>query len=217
VRADLCREAMRLTAILIEHPQGATPATYALAALMHFDAARLPTRTDSSGNLSSLFDQNRSRWDSHLIAEGQRLLDLSATGPDLTEYHLEAAIAWVHATAGKTESTNWGHIVSLYDKLMTIRRSPVVALNRAIALGQLEGPVRGLEEILAITDRDRLTTYPFYYAALGEFQYRIGRYDRAREQFLKALELARNPMERNFLEARFHACERAVQSNENLK
>ena len=210
VRVDLCREAMRLTAILLEHPLGATPATYALAALMHLDAARLPTRTDSSGNLSSLFDQDRSQWDSRMIAEGQRLLDLSATGPDLTEYHLEAAIAWVHATAGKTENTNWEHIVSLYDRLMTIRPSPVVALNRAIALGQLEGPVRGLEEILAITNRDRLMTYPFYFAALGEFQSRTGRYDLAREQFLKARDLARNPMERNFLEGRFQACERAA-------
>ena len=210
VRVDLCREAMRLTAILLEHPLGATPATYALAALMHLDAARLSTRTDSSGNLSSLFDQDRSQWDSPLIAEGQRLLDLSATGPDLTEYHLEAAIAWVHATAGKTENTNWEHIVSLYDRLMTIRPSPVVALNRAIALGQLEGPVRGLEEILAITNRDRLMTYPFYFAALGEFQSRAGRYDLAQEQFLKAIDLARNPMERNFLEARFHTCARAA-------
>ena len=210
VRVDLCREAMRLTAILLEHPLGATPATYALAALMHLDAARLSTRTDSSGNLSSLFDQDRSQWDSPLIAEGQRLLDLSETGPDLTEYHLEAAIAWVHATAGKTENTNWEHIVSLYDRLMTIRPSPVVALNRAIALGQLEGPVRGLEEILAITNRDRLMTYPFYFAALGEFQSRAGRYDLAQEQFLKAIDLARNPMERNFLEARFHTCARAA-------
>jgi predicted RNA polymerase sigma factor len=99
VRADLCHEAMRLTVVLLEHPLGATPATYALAALMNLQAARLPARTDASGNLSSLFDQDRSRGDSNLVAEGQRLLDLSSTGPDLTEYHVEAAIAWVHATA----------------------------------------------------------------------------------------------------------------------
>src|SRR5215467_10607740 len=165
---------MRLTAILIEHPQGATPATYALAALMHFDAARLPTRTDSSGNLSSLFDQNRSRWDSHLIAEGQRLLDLSATGPDLTEYHLEAAIAWVHATASRTEDTNWERIVSLYDMLLAIRPSPVVALNRAIAVAERDGPEEGLREIRNIPDLERLATYPFFPAAVGELEIRIG-------------------------------------------
>jgi RNA polymerase sigma factor (sigma-70 family) len=210
VRVDLCREAMRLTALLLEHPLGATPATYALAALMHFDAARLSARTDSSGNLSSLFDQDRSQWDCQLVAEGQRLLDLSATGPDLTEYHVEAAIAWVHATAGRTEDTNWGHIVSLYELLMTIRPSPVVALNRAIAIGQHEGPARGLEEIRAIADHDRLAKYPFYFAALGEFESRSGRYEQARQQFRRALDLARNPMECRFLEKRILACERAA-------
>jgi RNA polymerase sigma factor (sigma-70 family) len=207
VRADLCREAMRLTAILLEHPLGAIPATFALAALMHLDAARLPTRTDSSGNLSSLFDQDRSQWDSGLIAEGQRLLDLSATGPDLSEYHVEAAIAWVHATARTCDETNWGHVVSLYDMLMTIRPSPVVALNRAIAIGQHEGPALGLEEIRAIADRDRLANYPFYFAAQGEFEFRSGMYEIAQEQFRKALAVARNSMEREFLQKRISACE----------
>ena len=210
VRADFCREAMRLTAILLEHPLGAIPATYALAALMHLDAARLPTRTDSSGNLSSLFDQDRSQWDSGLIAEGQRLLDMSATGPDLSEYHVEAAIAWVHATAKTCDETNWGHIVSLYDMLMTIRPSPVVALNRAIAIGQHEGPERGIEEILSIADRDRLAAYPFYFAALGEFHYRSCNYELAHKQFNKALDLARNPMERNFLQERIRVCGRGA-------
>lgn len=212
VRVDLCREAMRLTAILLEHPLGATPATYALAALMHLDAARLPTRTDSSGNLSSLFDQDRSQWDSGLIAEGQRLLDMSATGSDVSEYHVEAAIAWVHAKADSAEDTNWGHIVSLYEMLMRIRPSPVVALNRAIAIGLHEGPGRGLEEIRAIADSDRLAKYPFYFAALGEFESRSRKYEAAQEHFRKAAGLARNPMERSFLEKRIRACQRAAGS-----
>ena len=134
VRAELCREAMRLAALLLEHPLAATPATHALAALMCLHAARLPGRVDASGSLISLFDQDRSRWDSRLVAEGQRFLDLSATGPELTQYHVEAAIAWVHAMAHRTEDTDWGKIVSLYNTLMTIRPSPVVALNRAIAI-----------------------------------------------------------------------------------
>ena len=209
VRVDLCREAMRLTAILLEHPLGATPATHALSALMHLDAARLPARRDPSGNLSSLFDQDRSQWDSQLVAEGQRLLNLSATGPDLTEYHVEAAIAWVHATAISMAETNWKHIVSLYELLMRIRPSPVVALNRAIAIGQHEGPVRGLEEIRAIADRDRLARYPFYFAALGEFEFRSRRYDISQQQFRRALAVARNPMEREFLQRRISACAQA--------
>ena len=209
VRVDLCREAMRLTAILLEHPLGATPATYALSALMHLDAARLPARRDPSGNLSSLFDQDRSQWDSQLVAEGQRFLNLSATGPDLTEYHVEAAIAWVHATAISMAETNWKHIVSLYELLMRIRPSPVVALNRAIAIGQHEGPARGLEEIRAIADHDRLARYPFYFAAIGEFEFRSRRYDISQQQFRRALAVARNPMEKEFLQRRISACEQA--------
>ena len=207
VRAELCREAMRLTALLFDNPLGATPATYALAALMCFHAARLPARVDALGNLSSLFDQDRSRWDAQLVAEGQKLLDLSATGPEITEYHIEAAIACVHAMAQRAEDTDWGRIVSLYDTLMRIRPSPVVALNRAIAVAQHEGPRRGLEEIRAIADLDRLAAYPFYHAALGEFEFRSGRNEIAREHFRKALALARSPMERRFLDQRVGACQ----------
>ena len=183
VRAELCQEAMRLTALLLGHPPAATPATHALAALMCLHAARLPGRVDASGSLISLFDQDRSRWDSRLVTEGQRFLDLSATGAELTQYHVEAAIAWVHATAQRTEDTDWGKIVSLYNTLMTIRPSPVVALNRAIAIALLEEPERGLEEIRTIADRDRLATYPFFHAALGEFEFHSGRHEIAREHF----------------------------------
>lgn len=210
VRVDLCREAMRLTALLLEYPDGAVPATYALAALMHLDAARLPARVDDLGNLNSLFEQDRSKWDLKLVAEGQRLLNLSARGPELSEYHVEAAIAWTHAIADCAENTDWETIVSLYDKLMSIRPSPVVALNRAIAIAQRDGPERGLEAIYAIHDSDRLATYPFYYAALGEFEIRIGKQEAAQEHFRTALALARNPMERQFLTRRMDACARVA-------
>src|SRR5713226_8233560 len=208
VRVELCREAMRLTAVLLEHSLGKTPTTYALAALMCLDAARLPARVDPSGNLSSFFDQDRSRWDQELVVEGLKLLELSATGSELTEYHVEAAIASIHARALRAEDTDWETIVSLYDRLKTIRPSPVVALNRAIAVAQNEGPERGLAEIRSITDRDRLAAYPFYPAALGELEFRRGRHESAREHFRAALALARNPMERRFLDQRVSACER---------
>jgi RNA polymerase sigma-70 factor (ECF subfamily) len=206
VRVELCREALRLTAALLEHPLGATPASYALAALMNLDAARLPARVDVSGNLYSLFDQDRSLWNRELVTEGLRLLDRSATGLELSAYHVEAAIAAVHASAGSAGDTNWGSIVSLYDTLMAIRPSPVVALNRAIALGQHEGPERGLEEIHSIAGRDRLAAYPFYFAALGEFELRSGRREIAHEQFQKAHALARNSTERAFIEQRISEC-----------
>jgi RNA polymerase sigma factor (sigma-70 family) len=212
IHIGLCREAMRLTAVLLEHPLGKTPATYALAALMCFDAARLPARVDASGNLRSLFDQDRSEWDQELITEGIKLLDLSATEPGITEYHVEAAIASIHARALRVEDTDWATIVSLYDTLMTIHPSPIVALNRAIAVAQNEGPERGLQEIHSIADIDRLGAYPFYSATLGELELRRGRHKAAREHFRAAVALGRNPMERRYLEQRVSACEEGKSS-----
>jgi RNA polymerase sigma-70 factor (ECF subfamily) len=206
VRAELCREARRLIAILLEHPAGATPATCALAALMCFGAARLPARVDPLGELIPLPDQDRSAWDRQLIGEGFRLLAQSAAGTALTEYHLEAAIAAVHATAARAGDTDWAEIAVLYDALMVLRPSPVVALNRAIAIAQNEGPERGLAEIAAIGGRERLAAYPFYAAALGELELRRGRREVAREHFQAARRAARNPMERRFLERRLGAC-----------
>ena len=212
VRSDLCREAMRLTAILLEHPLCAIPRTHALAALMCLHAARLPARIDASGNLSSLFYQDRSAWDQQLITEGMSFLDRSATGSELSEYHLEAAIASVHATARGIDNTDWAKIVSLYDSLMTIRPSPVVALNRAIAIAQRDGPDQGIAEIQAITDRDRLKSYPFYWAALGEFELRCKRYEMAHGHFRSALALARNEAERHFFSQRLQACDATIHS-----
>jgi RNA polymerase sigma-70 factor (ECF subfamily) len=206
IRVELCREALRLVRLLVDSPFAATPATDALAALMCLHAARLPARVDPSGNLSSLFDQDRSKWDADLVAEGQQLLESSAKGTVLTEYHLEAAIAAVHAVAPRVEDTDWGQIVTLYDRLLRIRPSPVVALNRAIAVGQRDGPERGLEEIRSIPSLDRLASYPFYPAALGELELRCGRPDAAGAHFHMAVELARNPMERRFFAQRLDAC-----------
>ena len=202
VRAELCREAMRLTALLGEHPPAAGPETSALAALMSLHAARLPARVDAGGDLSPLADQERSRWDSRLVAQGLALLERSAAGPEVTAYHIEAAIAAAHAGARSVNEADWESIVSLYDRLMAISPSPVVALNRAIAIGQRDGPERGVEEVDSIADRDRLKRYPFYPAALGELELRRGNRGAAREHFQSALPLARNETERRFLEKR---------------
>jgi RNA polymerase sigma factor (sigma-70 family) len=207
VRAELCHEAMRLAAVLLRHPLGGTPATYALSSLMCLSTARLPARVDASGNLCALLDQDRSHWDQELLRDGLRLLELSAKGSELTEYHLEAAIAAVHANAFRAEDTDWQMIISLYDQLMALRPTPIVALNRAIAVGQKEGPERGLEEINVIANPNRLAAYPFYSAAMGEFELRRGRRETARDHFRAALALARNPMERRFLDERVRACD----------
>ncbi len=206
VRVELCQEALGLTGLLREHPPAATPETNALAALLCLHAARLPARLDSGGDLSPLGDQDRSRWDAGLIAQGLALLERSATGPRLSAYHIEAAIAASHAAASSVEATDWRQVASLYDRLMTIAPSPVVALNRAIAIAQRDGPERGLEELRAIRDRDRLKGYPFHPAAMGELELRRGDLRAARQHFAAALALARNPTERRFLEKRVRAC-----------
>jgi RNA polymerase sigma-70 factor (ECF subfamily) len=202
VREELCDEAMRLAALLCKNPRTATPATHALLALMCLHAARLPARLDSSGDLTPLVEQDRSQWDAHLIAEGQRLLELSASGSELTSYHVEAAIAAAHASASHPAHTSWESIVELYDVLMRIRPSPVVALNRALAVAQRDGPERGLQEIGTIADRERLKEYPFYWASLGELELGCGRVEAAGDYFRKARGLARNPTELRLLERR---------------
>lgn len=215
VRAELCEEAMRLAALLLGHPLGATPATYALSALMCLNKARLPARLDASGKLNSLLDQDRSLWDQKLVNEGLQLLDLSANGSELSEYHVEAGIAAVHASAPSVQSTNWEEIVSLYNTLMTIRPTPIVALNRAIAIGQLDGPKCGLEALRRIADAERLAKYPFYEAAFGEFELKIGRAQFARQHFSAALSLSRNPQERHFFSQRVEACGASAEVREN--
>jgi RNA polymerase sigma factor (sigma-70 family) len=206
VRVELCREAMRLARLLLAHPLSAIPATHALYALMCFDAARLPSRVDASGNLKRLALQDRSRWDHSLVTEGRKHLELAAAGTEVSDYHLEAAIAAVHTSAASAERTDWAQIVALYDALLRVRPSPVVELNRAIALAQSEGPERGLEALRAIADSERLAAYPFFAAAFGELELRCGREVAAREHFRAALALARNPMERHFFEERVAEC-----------
>jgi RNA polymerase sigma-70 factor (ECF subfamily) len=208
VRVELCREAVRLAKLLRDHRLAATPPTLALLALMCLHAARMPSRVDESGSLSLLPDQDRSQWNRELIEEGQRLLEQSATGDAVSEFHIEAAIAWCHASAPTAQATNWVQIVALYDTLLRIRPSPVIALNRAIAIAQHAGPEQGLTAIHAIEGRERLRTYPFYPMALGELELQCGRRGAASHHFRTALQLARNPTEQRFMQGRIEACAR---------
>ncbi len=206
VRADLCGEAIRMAKLLLEAPSAAVPETCALAALMCLHAARLPSRVSVGGELNPLLEQDRSQWDRTLVDEGVALLERSSTGDVVSAYHLEAAIAAAHAAAPSVEATNWQEIVLMYDRLMAIAPSPVVALNRAIAIAQTEGPDSGLEALHAIPDSHRLSAYPFYPAALGELELRRGNLDAARDHFSSAAAIARNPVERRFLERRAREC-----------
>ena len=206
VRGELCCEAMRLTALLLEHPLGRTPATFALAALMCLTAARLPGRTDADGNLKRLADQDRGTWDHKLIEQGMDLLTDSGSGPEITEYHLEAGIAAVHALSPDGPSTDWPAIVALYHQLFALRPTPVVALNRAIAIAESEGVARAMATLEAIKDPKRLENYPFYFATLGDFELRQGHHEAARTHFKQAQRLVRSPAEKRFLAGRIAVC-----------
>jgi len=206
IRSELCTEALRLVRLLVERVSNATPATHALAALMCLHAARLPGRRDGGGELLDLFSQDRSSWDPVLIDEGLFHLERSARGATVTRYHLEAAIAGHHALASSAGQTRWTEILYLYDELLRLEPSPVVALNRAVALAQVQGPQAGLEALRAIPDADRLSSYPFYPAALGEMELRLGHLETAAAHFTRARELARNADERSFLIRRIAQC-----------
>jgi RNA polymerase sigma factor (sigma-70 family) len=209
ITEELCAEAIRLARLLVGCGATRTPGSRALLALMCLHAARLPARIDAEGNLSSLAQQDRSRWDRKLLAEGEHWLDESASGDEVSEYHFEAAIAALHARAARTEDTDWRGIVAMYDRLFAMRPSPVIALNRAIAVAQAEGPERGLEAIARIEDAKRLKKYPFFAAATGELELRAGRPERAQAHFLDAKSLARSAAERRYFDQRARQCGRA--------
>src|SRR5262245_22364935 len=174
---------------------------------MHLQAAKLPARVDAEGDFNPLVEQDRSRWDAQLVEQGLGLLDRSASGPVISAYHVEAAIAAVHAMAPGVDETKWDKIVRLYDRLMAIAPSPIVALNRAIAIAQRDGPEPGIDALRAISEPERMRSYPFYPAAFGELELRRRNFDAARGHFASAIHLARKDAERRFLERRIRHCD----------
>jgi RNA polymerase sigma factor (sigma-70 family) len=205
VREDLCHEAIRLATLLAEHPITGTPRSHALAALMCLHAARSPARLDAEAHFVSLEQQDRSLWDGALINRGIQQLS-AARGGDISEYHIEAAIAVEHARASSFEQTDWSAIVELYDALCALKPTPVVALNRAIAVGFARGPEEGLCALAELPDRERLRGYPFLPAAEGELLQRAGRLPEARACFERARELARTPTEAQWFMRRIQQC-----------
>jgi RNA polymerase sigma-70 factor (ECF subfamily) len=206
VRVEVCEEAIRLGSLLALHPSGNRPKTHALLALMLLNSARIPARMDDEGNLLRLQEQDRTRWDKAMIGRGMFHMAQSAAGDELTEYHLQAGIAACHSAAPDYDSTDWRQILILYDKLSEFDRSPVVALNRAIALAKIQGPQAGLAAVAEIEGLDKLESYYLLYAVLGEFEERLNNLPAAANHFRKALELAGLKSERAFLAKRLEAC-----------
>jgi RNA polymerase sigma-70 factor, ECF subfamily len=197
VRADLCAEAIRLARLLVELMPD-EPEVHGLLALLLLTESRRAARTDEAGALVRLPDQDRSRWDPALIAEGQAIvracLRRNLPGP----YQIQAAIAAVHSDAAEAVDTDWGQIVALYDQLLAVSPTPVVALNRAIAVAEVEGPAPAL----ALLDKLDLERYHLFHAARADLLERLGRFDQARVAYDQALDLTANGPERDLLRHR---------------
>jgi len=199
LREELCQEAIRLTSLLVGHPAGATPRSHALLALMLLTAARFPSRLDEQGVLLRLDDQDRSQWDQALITRGLIHLVEAAQGNEVSEYHLQAGIAACHCTAADYASTDWARILRHYDELNRLKPSPVVALNRAVAVAYLHGPKAGLDAIADIPQRDRLESHYLLHAVEGELYWRLQDHRAAAESFRRALRLAQVGPEQLYL------------------
>ena len=200
VRLDLTAEAIRLGRLLVELlPE---PEACGLLALMLLHESRRLARTSPSGELILLDEQDRSRWDRGQIAEGKRLVEQVLWSRRFGPYTIQAAIAAVHASASDAASTDWNEIVGLYDALLQLDPSPVIELNRAVAIAMRDGPAEGLALVNAILERGDLTDYRFSHAARADMCRRLGRTAEARSSYERALALARQEPERRFLERR---------------
>ena len=197
VRTDLCAEAIRLARRLVELMPDEAEAR-GLLALMLLAESRRPARTDDGGTLVLLGDQDRSLWDRQLIAEGQEIVRWCLRRNDPGPFQVQAAIAAVHSDAATAEDTDWSQIVQLYDHLLLLTPSAVVALNRAIAVAELDGP----DVALGLVDRLGLDDYHLFHATRGVLLDRLGRADEATAAHARALELTDNPAERALLSSR---------------
>ena len=200
MRHDLSGEAIRLGRLLVELlPE---PEALGLLALMLLQDSRRAARTSESGELILLDDQDRSLWDRDQIAEGSRLVERALSSRRFGPYMIQAAIAGVHADAPFAAATDWAEIVGLYDVLSRVDPSPVIELNRAVAVAMRDGPAAGLALVEAILDRGDLLDYRLAHATRAELCRRLGRTADARASYERALALARQEPERRFLERR---------------
>jgi RNA polymerase sigma-70 factor (ECF subfamily) len=200
IRDDLCAEAIRLGRLVVDLL--GEPEAQALLALMLLHEARRSSRVDEAGDLILLENQNRSLWDQGRIVEAQGLIERALASHRVGPYLLQAAIASLHALAPNVDDTDWPQIVSLYDTLLRVDPSPVVALNRAVAIGMRDGPAVGLRSIEAVMEQGGLDDYHLAYSARAEMERRLGRGEAAAASYNRALEFARQPAERRFLQTR---------------
>jgi RNA polymerase sigma-70 factor (ECF subfamily) len=206
VRPNLCQEALRLGRIVAELAPN-EPEVHGLVALMEIQASRLRARVGPSGEPIVLLDQNRAKWDYVLIQRGLAALERAASlGGALGPFALQAAIAACHARARAAEETDWMRIASLYQALAQVTPSPIVELNRAVAVSMAHGPAAGLEIVDGLTSEPTLASYHLLPSVRGDFLRKLGRFDEARAELERAASLTRNARERELLLDRARGC-----------
>jgi RNA polymerase sigma-70 factor, ECF subfamily len=205
IKSDLCGEAIRLARLLAADRRTNEPRVRALLALMLFHSAREGSRTTADGSLMLLGDQDRAQWNPQATAEAFTFFELSLSGSK-TAYHIEAAIASVHASAQTFPQTNWARVRELYDELLQLKPTPVVALNRAIAVGHEAGPQAGLTTLQVLATDPYLARYHLLPAAQGAFSLAVGARTQAAEFYRMAVELAPSAPEKRLLEAKLADC-----------
>lgn len=212
IRLDLCGEAIRLCRLLSAHAIGDWPRVHALLALMLLQASRLPARVDEAGDLLLLFDQDRRLWDRQAIAQGFYHLEKARSGEELSEYHLQAGIAACHASAETYESTDWSMILFYYNQLQALNASPIIALNRAVALSMVEGEAAAIDALQQIKDHPQLKSYYLLPATFGELYERMGQMQQAVVSYRAALGMTANEPERRFLLRKLQRIEVAAET-----
>jgi RNA polymerase sigma factor (sigma-70 family) len=206
VRPNLCQDALRLGRIVAELAPN-EPEVHGLVALMEIQASRLRARVGPSGEPIVLLDQNRAKWDRVLIHRGLAALERAESlGGALGPFALQAAIAACHARARTADETDWARIASLYQALAQVTPSPIVELNRAVAVSMAEGPAAGLEIVDTLTSEATLANYHLLPSVRGDFLKKLGRYEEARVELERAASLTRNARERDLLLERARAC-----------
>lgn len=209
IRQDFCDEAIRLTSLFLSGAFSASPklpSIKALLALMLLHSSRIPARIDAEGNLITLAEQDRARWDQSRIAMGLQYLGESAIGEELSLYHLQAHIAACHAVAPSYEESDWPRILSYYDRLLNLSSNPVIALNRAVAISMVNGPETGLNELKLLAREPLLKNYYLLPATMADFYRKLNNKPKALEYYQQALALGGTRAEKHYLEKRVREC-----------
>lgn len=200
IRQELIDEAMLLCKLLSENKQTQLPEVFALMALMFFHSSRSESRLSTEGEIILLPEQDRSKWNHNLISEGNRLMNIAAFGNEISSYHIEAAISYEHCSAASFENTNWKRILELYEWLCSISLSPVTEVNRIIAVLQVHGEQRALNELEKLSEKYKLDSFYIYHSLLGEIHSRLNHQKEAKAHFEKAMAITQSKAEIKFLQ-----------------